>query len=71
MPTAFTCAMPRKSKLPDMLASVARMIDAASRSFAPLERVTRSMVHTDPTVAESTGANTRIRAGVIGDGLRT
>jgi len=53
-----------------MLASVARMIDAASRSFAPLERVTRSMVHTDPTVAKSTGANIRIRVGAIDDGLR-
>jgi len=47
---------------------VARMIDAATRPFAPLERVTRSMVHTDPTVAKSTGANIRIRDGAIGDG---
>jgi hypothetical protein len=53
-----------------MLASVARMIDAASQPFAPLETVTRSMVHTDPTVARSSGANIRIRAGAIGDGLR-
>jgi hypothetical protein len=53
-----------------MLASAARTIDAASRSFAPLERVTRSMVHTDLTAVSSTGANTRIRAGAIGDGLR-
>ena len=45
------------------------MIGAATRRLAPLERVTRSMVHTDPTVVRATGANTPIQAGAIGDGL--
>ena len=59
--------MSRKSERPYMLANVARMIDAAGRPFAPLERVTRSTVHTDPTAAESIGANIHFRAGVIAD----
>jgi hypothetical protein len=49
-----------------MLGGVARMIDAATRSFVPLEPVTRSMVHTHPTAAKATGPNIRIRVGGIG-----
>jgi hypothetical protein len=70
VPTASTCATPRKSKLPYMLASVAGMIDVASQSLAPMETVTRSMVRTDPTAASAFGPSIPIRAGAIGDGLR-
>ena len=61
------CATRSGSILPCMPANVARTIDAAIRSLALLERVTRSMVHTDPTAAKSIGAIIHIPAGVIGD----